>query len=218
MQPGSNADPSKSLSIETGVHGTPLPGLFYDASLFWITFRNRIETQRLNATDVINVNTGDTRHRGFEGEISYDFLARSASGAHLTAFANVSLLDAVFTDSLTPSQIGKRPAYAPRTILKGGITARRDRQYRVSLSATAVSSQYFQDSNLPVGAGPSLVPAKIPAYQVVDLSADLWLRPQLRILGGISNLLDEKYYSRVFQTGLDPGLGRKVYGGVAIDF
>jgi Fe(3+) dicitrate transport protein len=81
-----------------------------------------------------------------------------------------------------------------------------------------VSSQYFQDPNLPVGAGATFVPAKIPAYQLVDLSADLWLRPRLRILGGISNLLDKKYYSRVFQTGLDPGLGRKVYGGVALEF
>jgi Fe(3+) dicitrate transport protein len=218
LQAGSNADPSRSLSIEAGVHGTPLPGLFYDASLYWISFRNRIETQRLNATDVINVNSGDTRHRGFEGEISYDFLARRASATHLVAFANVSLLDATFTDSLTPGQIGKRPAYAPKLLVKGGITARRDRAYRVSLSATAVSSQYFQDSNLPAGAGAALVPARIPAYQLVDLSADLWLRANWRILGGISNLLDQKYYSRVFQTGLDPGLGRKVYGGIAFDF
>ena len=32
----------------------------YDVSLFQIDFSNRIESRRLNATDVINVNTGDT--------------------------------------------------------------------------------------------------------------------------------------------------------------
>jgi Fe(3+) dicitrate transport protein len=218
LQPGHDADPSRSLSIEAGVHGTPLTGLFYDASLFWIEFRNRIETQRLNATDVINVNTGDTRHRGFEGALAYDFLAGSRSDRHLSLFANLSLLDAKFTASSNPAQVGKRPAYAPKVIAKGGVTARRDGHYRVSLTASAVSSQFFQVSNLPVGAGATLVPAKIPAYQLVDLSADIWVLRGLRLLGGVSNLLDERYYSRVFQTGLEPGLGRKFYLGAAFDF
>ena len=42
--PGGVPAASKSLSWEAGVHGTPVTGLFYDASLFWIDFKNRIET------------------------------------------------------------------------------------------------------------------------------------------------------------------------------
>ncbi len=102
LQPGNVADPSKSLSYELGAHGTPVTGLYYDASLFWIDFRNRIETQHINATDVINVNTGDTRHRGFEGEVVYDFLAAANDGRHLEAFANIQLLNATFTGSNNP--------------------------------------------------------------------------------------------------------------------
>ena len=67
---------SKSLSWEAGVHGTPVTGLFYDASLFWIEFKNRIETIVLSPTESVFQNSGDTRHRGFESELSYDFLAR----------------------------------------------------------------------------------------------------------------------------------------------
>jgi Fe(3+) dicitrate transport protein len=212
------ADPAKSLSIEGGVHGTPVEGLFYDASLFWIEFKNRIETQRLNATDVINVNSGDTRHRGFEGEISYDVLAPRNGPDHLVLFANVSLLDAKFTASRNPEQVGKRPAFAPDSIVKGGVTFRRQGAYSVSLSATSVSSQYFQDSNLPVGSGATFIPAKIPAYTVVDLAADWTVLPGLKLLGGISNIGDEKYYSRVFQTGLEPAPGRRVYVGAGVSF
>jgi Fe(3+) dicitrate transport protein len=210
------ADPAKSLSFEAGVHGTPIEGLFYDASLFWIEFKNRIETQRLNATDVINVNSGDTRHRGFEGELSYDVLAPRHGQMHLVFFGNVSLLDAKFVGSRNPEQIGKTPSFAPHSILKGGITFRAADRFSVSLSATSVSSQFFQDSNLPAGSGATFVPAKIPAYTVVDLSADWSLTSRLRLLGGISNLTGEYYYSRVFQTGLEPAPGRRIYVGAAV--
>jgi Fe(3+) dicitrate transport protein len=218
LQPGFVADPAKSVSYEAGVHGTPVEGLFYDASLFWIDFKDRIETQRLNATDIINVNTGDTRHRGFEGELSYDFLARDRGADHLTAFVNLSLLDAEFTSSISPAQVGKEPAFAPHRVVKGGITWRSGNRFSVSLSGTSVSSQFFQDSNLPVGAGATLVPAKIPAFEVVDLSADWFPLPRLQLLAGISNLANEKYYSRVFQTGLEPAPRRRFYAGAALRF
>ena len=75
VSPGGVPAASKSLSWEAGVHGTPVTGLFYDASLFWIDFKNRIETIVISPTESEFQNSGDTRHRGFEGEISYDFLA-----------------------------------------------------------------------------------------------------------------------------------------------
>ncbi len=41
---GNAPDPSKSLSWEAGVHGVPATGLYYDVSLFWIDFKNRVES------------------------------------------------------------------------------------------------------------------------------------------------------------------------------
>ena len=80
VSPGQSPDPFRSLDIELGVHGTPIKGLWYDVGLFWLQFDNRIETRADTSPgagpfDTIAVNTGSTRHRGFEGEISYDFLA-----------------------------------------------------------------------------------------------------------------------------------------------
>jgi len=208
---------SKSLSWEAGVHGTPVKGLFYDASLFWIDFKNRIETIVLSPTESVFQNSGDTRHRGFEGEVSYDLFAARGGSLHLTPFANVSLLDAKFTASNLANRVGNRPAFAPRVTAKYGISLRSDGRFNLSLAGSSVSSQYFQDSDLPVGtpASANYIPAKVPAYTVLDLTGDWQLTRNIRLLGGITNLTDRKYYNRVFQNGIEPAQRRKVYVGIA---
>ena len=228
IQPGNVANNSVAMTYEAGVHGTPVPGLFYDAGLFWIDFQNRIETLVLSPTDSVEQNSGDTRQRGFEGEISYDFLAKRPGHQHLTAFTSLQLLDATFTrSSLTVKrpdgsiipQVGRVPAFAPKTLAKYGLTFRDDGHYSLSVTGVSVSSQYFQDSNQPAGFGTAAyVPAKVPAYTVIDVSGDLYLTKTVRVLGGVSNLAGEKYYNRVFQNGIEPGLGRTVYGGLALGF
>src|SRR5262249_56029125 len=58
-------DPTHVLSWEAGVHGTPLDGPFYDASLFWIDVKDRIESQPAGPdappTHTIYVNIADHR-------------------------------------------------------------------------------------------------------------------------------------------------------------
>jgi Fe(3+) dicitrate transport protein len=217
--PGRAPDPSKALSWEAGVHGVPVTGLYYDVSLFWIDFKNRIEAQHINATDVIEVNTGDTRHRGVEGQLHYDFLAATAladRGEHLEAFANISLLDARFTASTIPAQVGKVPAYAPRYLAKAGVTWRVEQRVKLSLTAVSAAAQYWQDSDQAFGSGTSYLPARIPAYTVIDVAGDWQLNRNLRLLAGISNLADRHYYDRVWQTGLEPAIGRAWYTGIAL--
>lgn len=219
VEPGHDGDPTSSLTFETGVHGTPLPGLYYDVGGFWIDFRNRLETIAFadpnDPTAVVIVNTGDTRHRGVEAEVSYDVLAGRPGGRRLVAFGNVSLLDAVFTRSAIPGQVGKAPAFAPHTLVKGGLTWRKEKAYDLSLTGTYVSSQYWQDSDLP-GPGAPPLPAKIPGYAVVDVAGDWYVTPRVRLIGGLSNLTDRRYYSRIFQSGIEPAQGRVVYAGLAL--
>jgi Fe(3+) dicitrate transport protein len=218
VNPGGVPAASKSLSWEAGVHGTPVKGLFYDASLFWIDFRNRIETIVISPVESVFQNSGNTRHRGFEGEVSYDLLAARNNGLHLTLFGNVSLLDARFTRSNLANRVGDKPAFAPTVTAKYGISVRRDGRFDVSLAGSSVSSQFFQDSDLPVGtpASANFIPARVPAYTVFDLTGDWQLTRNLRLLGGIANLTDKKYYNRIFQNGIEPAARRKVYAGVAL--
>ncbi len=87
----------------------------------------------------------------------------------------------------------------------------------------SVGSQFFQDSNLPIfqAGSPATVstPARIPTYTLLDLSGEYIIAGRLRLLGGIANLTDRHYYSRVFiSRGLiEPGRDRTFYGGVAYD-
>ncbi|MGE5562018.1 MAG: TonB-dependent receptor family protein [Bacillota bacterium] len=215
--PGGVPAASKSVSWEAGVHGTPVKGLFYDASLFWIDFKNRIETIVISPVESVFQNSGDTRHRGFEGELSYDLFAARSDGLHLTLFGNVSLLDAKFTKSNLANRVGNRPAFAPKVTAKYGVSLRSDGRFNLSLSGSSVSSQYFQDSNLPVGtpASANFIPAKVAAYTVLDLAGDWQVSRNLRLLAGVSNLSDRKYYNRVFQNGIEPAQRRKIYAGIA---
>jgi Fe(3+) dicitrate transport protein len=219
FSPTNSPEPTRYLTYEGGVHGWPYPGLYYDVSLFQIDVRNRIESRQLTQTETVDVNTGDTRNRGAELEGSYDLLRlwpQSTANRLLTAFVNAQFLQARFTASSLPDQIGKVPAYAPDFVLKAGLTLHRDAQYKLSLVAESVGAQYFQDSDLAVAS----TPARIPAYTVLDLSGDCVIAGHLRVLGGISNLTDRRYYSRVFLVGgeLEPARTLAAYAGLAYDF
>ena len=229
-------DPFRSLDIELGVHGTPIKGFWYDLGLFWMEFSNRTETQSFSSTQFILANSGDSRHRGFEGEIAYDFLASDSplppandpkdvksvyaqtpsrfDGFHLTVFSNLQLLDAEFTESST-GLVGKTPAFAPDVLLKGGITFRKEKCFDVSLTGVYVSEQFWADGNF----GTPTTPAKIPSYLVFNLSGDWHITKNVRLIAGISNLADEKYYSRVFFNGsIEPAPRRSAYAGLALEF
>jgi Fe(3+) dicitrate transport protein len=219
FSPTNDPDPTKYLTYEAGVHGWPSLGLYYDVSVFQVNVKDRIESQQLTQTETIDVNTGNTRSRGIELEGHYDLLrlfSTFGSNSHLDAFANASLLDARFTNSIVPGQTGKIPAYAPHGVFKAGVTAREDDRYKVSLVVNTVGSQYFQDSDKPIGS----TPAHIPTYTVADLAGDYVIAEHLRLLGGISNLMNRHYYSRVFLFGgmLEPANDRSFYAGAAYDF
>ena len=211
-------DPTKYLTYEAGVHGWPLLALYYDASVFQVNVKNSIESLPLTPTESVNVNTGDQRSRGVEAETSYDLLQlwpAATAGEHLTLFVNASYLKAIYTSSVTAGQAGKTPPYAPHYVLKGGLTLSAAPGLKLSLIVDAVGAQYFQASD--AGIGP--MPAQIPAYTVVDFSGDYRFAAHWRVLGGISNLTDRDYYSRVFIFGgrIEPAFGRQLYAGISYD-
>jgi Fe(3+) dicitrate transport protein len=228
FSPTNNPETTRYLTYEAGVHGWPILGLYYDVSLFDVEVKNRIESEQVSYLETIDVNTGSTRNRGAELEGSYDLLqltSTSATSEHLSLFANGSLLDAHFTSSIIAGQVGKIPAYAPHYVLKTGLIWREDSRYKVSLFLDTVGSEYFQDSDEPVSSlgpgGQSVVatPALIPTYTVLDFAADYTLADHWRLLAGVSNLTDRRYYSRVFLAGglLEPADALAAYAGIAYD-
>jgi Fe(3+) dicitrate transport protein len=225
---GNDPDPTKYVTYEAGVHGWPEPGLYYDASVFQVNVHDRIEARQLSQAPpaTIDVNTGDTRSRGVELEGWYDLLrlwSDSPAHHHIDVFANATYLNARFTNSNIAGQVGKTPAYAPDYVFKTGVTLRQDELYKVSLIVDSVASQFFQDSNLPVlqpgGTSAVATQARIPGYTVLDFAGEYTIAGRFRVLGGISNLTDRRYYSRVFiSRGLvEPARDRQFNLGLAYD-
>jgi Fe(3+) dicitrate transport protein len=144
----------------------------------------------------------------------------------LVVFSNIQLLDAEFTESTqivpgtTRTFVGNEPAYAPDVIWKGGISFRKERCFNLTLSGVYVSDQFWADSNAPLlTAGVVTVPAVIPSYTVFNFSSEWYITKNVRLIAGVSNLGDEKYYSRAFLTGLiDPAPRRTGYAGISVEF
>jgi Fe(3+) dicitrate transport protein len=61
----------------------------------------------------------------------------------------------------------------------------------------------------------------MPAYTVVDASFDWPLTQAIALTGGINNLFDEAYVSRIRPGGgggADPGAPRNLYAGLTLRF
>ena len=213
---GNDPDPSKTLSAEIGLRGAPIEGLFFDVSLFHIDFRNKIEQIQISPSEVERVNSGDARHQGIEFAAEYDFFA-GRNGTHLTAFASASFLDAEITESLTADLVGNTPAYAPQRVAKLGLIWRAlDDRLKLGLTGTAVSDQFWRDANTATGNVVTYVAAKIPSYRVFDLSGEWRLNDHVSLIGGINNLADETYTSRVRSDGVEPAAERQTYFGIEL--
>lgn len=205
-----NLGASRATNHELGLRSQPAPGLVTEASLFWLDFADQIGTVSLPGGRSTVGNAGRSVHRGAEASIRYNLLARwnRAAGRELNAYANVMLLRARFESG---PQAGRTPQLAPAHVLRAGLVYSRGADLKVGLLGTAVSRSFGDDNNSAERA--------LPGHVVCDLTAEVRLPgTRVRLVGGINNLLDEDYYSRVSNTGLDPAPRRNAYAGASLAF
>lgn len=211
-----NADlaESRAIQYELGYRAQPARGLVLDASVFYLEFANQIGGITLpnGLTSVANV--GRAVHRGVEFGASYDLFARRAAPASvgarpaLSVYANALLLDAKFKAGVTR---GKTPQYAPRHVVRTGLIYARGDAFKLALTGTLSADSYADDGNT--------AQRYVPAYAVWDLTAEWRVSgTPLRLIGGVNNVFDEDYYSRVRPEGIDPAPRRNFYLGAALEF
>ena len=208
-------DPGRSWQVDVGIRGQPLPYLYWDASLFWMDFEDQIGTV---GSTVQNV--GETRHRGAELALEFDLLGwmgamRGGTGEaefhQLSLYGNAMLLDAEIRSGSNAALIGNAPAHAPERLIRaGGIYRMKDRG-KVAFTGTFVSDHWANDNNA--------ANFRVPAYMVWDLTVE-WrvYRDTVSVLGGVNNVFDEDYYSRIRPDGIDPAYGRNFYAGLSFAF
>jgi len=162
-------------------------------------------------------NVGRAVHRGAELSASYNLLAgrhgsaRTAPGAPrpaLNFYANALLLEAKFKEG---ANRGRTPQYAPDHVVRTGLAFTRGSALKVALTGTLTADSFADDGNT--------ASRFVPAHAVWDLTAE-WRIPGtvVRVIGGLNNLLDEDYYSRIRNDGIDPAPGRNFYLGAALEF
>jgi Fe(3+) dicitrate transport protein len=202
---------TNSRNYEVGFRGAPFVGARFDVALFHIDVIDRVE-QFTIAADTVRQNAGDARHRGVEFDLGYDPLARLNNGQALEFFASASFLDAEITRSRRPGvAVGNTPFFAPDYLARAGIIYRLQDRARVALTSTMVGEQFAQDSNLPI---PAAGTAILPAFEVVDLAGEYQLTKSWAVFGGVNNLADVRYFSRVRADGIEPMTDRTIFGGV----
>lgn len=211
-----NADlqEGRALQYELGWRARPVRGLVLDASLFQLDFDDQIGTATLPSGLASVANIGRAVHRGVELSASYDLLARRTAPASnaarpaLVVYANALLLDAEFKEGASR---GKTPQYAPEHLVRTGLAYTRGDALKLALTGTLSADSYADDGNT--------ANRYVPAYAVWDLTAE-WRIPSspVRLIGGVNNVFDEDYYSRVRPDGIDPAPRRNYYLGAALEF
>ena len=206
-----NADlaPSRARQLELGYRAQTDSGLVVDASVFHLEFSDQVGTAALPGGRSSLINVGRSVHRGLEAAARQELLRpRPGRTASLQLYANALLLDASFRAG---AFAGRRPQYAPRHLVRTGLLFSRGPSLKAGLSGTLVGSSHADDTNTDQ--------RRVPAHAVWDLTAE-WRVPgtAVRVIGGVNNLLDEDYYSRVRADGIDPAPRRHGYLGAAIEF
>ncbi len=217
----SSLDEGRTWNVEAGVRGAPTAWFRYDAGVFYTDFDNFIENLDLGGGDTTRVNSGRAEFFGYEISAEtdliglYDALAKTEHGkkiGSLTLFANVQLLDA---DFVSGRNMGRTPAYAPDCVIKGGVVYRKGDRAKVAFTGVFVDEHFWQDSN---GAG-AVGTDRVAAYSVWDLTAEVKvIGDTFTIIGGINNVFDHDYYSRIRSDGIEPAARRNFYAGFKIRF
>ena len=166
----------------------------------------------------LRTNAGTSVHRGVEAYLELHPLALLGS----SSFGDVSVFDAfAYTDAkyVDGEFAGNRVEYAPEFVNRVGLTYARG-AFSGTFQISSVSRQ-FGDANNTIGGVDSNV-GLVPAYQVLDLTAQTRLGRRFHIGGGVNNLADAHYFTRRTDEypgpGIIPSPGRSVYLSLGADF
>lgn len=200
----------RAVQFEFGYRAQVRSGLVVDVSVFHLEFDDQIGTLALPGGRSTVANVGRAVHRGVEASVQQDLLRLFKSGAkaELILYANALLLDAEFKEG---AFAGRIPQYAPKHVVRTGLFYSRNSSLKLGLTGTLTASSFADDNNTGE--------RRVPAYAVWDLTAE-WRVPHspFRLIGGVNNVFDDDYYSRVRADGIDPAPRRNFYLGAALEY
>jgi Fe(3+) dicitrate transport protein len=195
----------------------------FDVGVFRIHYGDRIGLVSGADPDgtpfTLRTNVGTSVHRGAEAYLELRPFALLGSGSGV---GDISLFDAfAYTDAkyVDGEFTGNRVEYAPKFVNRAGVTYARG-AFSGTFQVSNVSRQ-FGDANNTIASFDANV-GLVPAYQVLDLTAQTRLGRRFTLAGGVNNLADAHYFTRRTDEypgpGIIPSPGRSVYLTLGADF
>ena len=231
----SDLEESKAWQYEVGFRGQPQSWVSWDVSGFLLDFDDQIGTVALPGGFSTLSNVGRAQHFGIEAAAELDIIGLidalngqpaaplmgkdSKTVAPLaptlverfgsfSLYGNAMLLDAEFVSGPLD---GRTPRQAPDYIVRAGAIYRWQDRVKVAFLGTFVGDAFADDANT--------AERFIPAYMTWDLTVEAKVYKDIvSVHAGINNVFNEDYYSRITDTGIDPGYGRNYYAGFSLKF
>jgi Fe(3+) dicitrate transport protein len=240
-----NLQESFVWNYEFGFRGDPTPWLTWDTSFFMIDNSDQIgTTTRDNGNLTVIQNSGRSFVYGWDLFTQVDlvgladFLFNKPAPAaaivdgksvqdggkkavvevgrrswvetfgSLSVYSGLTLSHGEF---LSGPNEGKTPQYLADYLFRFGLIYDWRDRVKVAFMGNFVGSSFADDSNTPS--------RFIPAYDVWDLTVEAKVyKDYVSVLGGVNNIFNRLYYSRIRSDGIDPAMPRNWYVGVKVEF
>jgi outer membrane receptor protein involved in Fe transport len=218
-RPNDQLAPERLVGGEAGINIAVTKNASVRLTYFANRLTNPVLNVTLNATTAQKQNVPETQVKGFQTDVDYRV------GTSWRFSAGYVYDDATVTDGGVTNAVlvGKVLQQVPKHRGSFQVAYASSRFATVALSVQAVGLQYNDDLNtnsIPAptlaAAGYGAVPAGLPGYTSVDLSASRNFGRTLQVFFGVQNLLDKEYFVQTNPSTI--GTPRLVNGGVRIRF
>ncbi|HEY4323915.1 MAG TPA: TonB-dependent receptor [Mucilaginibacter sp.] len=205
-----NLKDETGYSADVGMRGNLSGILNYDVSLFAIHYNNRIGTYEASDASFntfrYRTNIASSKNIGLESfaELNiFHFIDPKNKVTKLSVFSNLALINARYVSSKNPAFNNKKVELAPDVVFKTGL-AYSYKKFSASYQLAYTSSQFTDATNAVLTA--DAVDGLVPAYTVMDLSANYRFSKTFTLQGTINNLANEVYFSRRADSYPGPGI------------
>lgn len=194
-----------------GMRGN-VSGVFnYDVSVFYINYNNRIGTVLRSDPVTFNdyqyrTNISQSRNLGLESFAELEllhFINGPSTTTRFSLFSNLALINARYVNSKEPAYNNRKVELAPDVIFKTGLSYRY-KKFSASYQVAYTSSQFSDATNAVFTS--NAVFGIIPAYTVMDLSAEYKLTKHFTLSSSVNNLGNVKYFTRRAESYPGPGI------------
>ena len=224
-----NIKDETGYNIDIGIRGRFKKKLSYDLSVFSLLYDNRIgsrfSTEPPFRSQIVRGNIGQAVIIGLESLVQWNIKETFFSNykdLQLSVFSNLAFTKSEYTSGTESNIQGNEVEFVPDVNLKTGISFGY-KNLLSSLQYTFISEQFTDATNSPLDINNNRnINGTIPSYDILDLSTSYKFSKNIKLEAGISNVLDNVYFTRRATgypgPGIIPSAPRSYYATLEIKF